>query len=312
MKADLLVDFGIYFLFSVGCILLLWRNIELLIQRFRLRHRLNVSVRQKRKMPPVIENYIQLIFESFSKEQTAYLFIISECMIFILSYILSYRNFGPIKALVIAVISFLMPVLFLFTKLEKKRTKASFEGISLCSELLRQYKMCGLNMYEAIEKTIKAEGDYAVSSKWLARLLMRLRSACGPLELRDALARFEYSYQTSWAHMLTQCIRIALEDGSDVSKGIAHIASELKDAEALIEKRKVLNSEASRMTLFMVPIMYVSCMVIAVLYLGVSPSHIIVNQLLNPTGYLLFLLSAFLFLVNMLLVSVVSGYRLDY
>ena len=307
----LFIDFLIYLSFAFGCILLMWRQIELLIMRCRLRHRLSKSVAAKEK-PDVLDRFLKLISESFSSERAAYIFFAFEIAILLVSYLLSYRNFGPLRALVISFISFLMPVMFLLVRMEKRRTKASFEGISLISELLRQYRMNNFNMQDAIEKTINAEGDYAISSKWLYRLLLRLRSASGPLEARDALLRFEFSYNTAWAHMLSQCIRISIEDGSDVSKAMSYIVTELKDAEALLEKRKILNSEATRMTLLMVPLMYVFCMGTAVMYLGTKPSHLLYNQFLNPTGYILFLLCMFLFVVNMLLITLITGYRLDY
>ena len=298
-------------LFTIGSVFLMWPLFNLAIQRFKLRHRLRKSLKSP-DLPKPLDYFYKLISVSFEKDSSAYLFLTLEFAVFIVSYALSYRNYGPLAAVVIAAFSFAMPLVFLVLKLEKERTKASFEGISLVSELLRQYRISRFNIYEAMEKTITAEGDYKLSSKRLFSLLVRIRSACGEYELNRAYERFAFSYQTSWARMLAQCIRIAASDGSDVSGGLADIARQLKESSDLLEKRKLLNSEATRMTLLMVPLMYIVSMFISVVYLGVSPGKLLANQFLNPTAYMLFLISCFLFLVNLILISMLSGFRLDY
>lgn len=311
MRADLLVDYLIYMLFTVGSVLLMWPLFNLAIQRFKLRHRLRKSLKSP-DLPMPLDYFYKLISVSFEKDSSAYLFLTLEFAVFAVSYILSYRNYGPLAAAVIAAFSFAMPLVFLVLKLEKERTRASFEGISLVSELLRQYRISRFNIYEAMEKTITAEGNYKLSSKRLFSLLVRIRSACGEYELGRAYERFAFSYQTSWARMLAQCIRIAATDGSDVSGGLADIARQLKESSDLLEKRKLLNSEATRMTLLLVPLMYTVSMFISVVYLGVSPGKLLANQFLNPTAYMLFLISCFLFMVNLILISMLSGFRLDY
>ena len=311
MRADLLIDYLIYIVFTAGSVFLMWPLFNLAIQRYKLRHRLKKSLKGP-ELPKPLDYFYKLISVSFEKESSAYMFLCLEFAVFVVSWILSCRNYGPLAALIIASCSFAIPMVFLIVKLEKERTRASYEGISLVSELLRQYRICRFNIYEAMEKTIRAEGNYKLSSKRLFSLLVRMRSACGENELNRAFERFAFSYQTSWARMLAQCIRIAAVEGSDVSGGFADIARQLKESSDMLEKRKLLNSEATRMTLLMVPLMYIISMFISVVYLGVSPAKLLANQFLNPTAYMLFLISCFLFLVNLLLISMLSGFRLDY
>ena len=122
MIADLLVDYLIYMLFTVGSVLLMWPLFNLAIQRFKLRHRLRKSLKSP-DLPMPLDYFYKLISVSFEKDSSAYLFLTLEFAVFAVSYILSYRNYGPLAAAVIAAFSFAMPLVFLVLKLEKERTR---------------------------------------------------------------------------------------------------------------------------------------------------------------------------------------------
>jgi len=312
VNIEYLIEVLIYLVFSIGALILLWDEIALAVQRFRLRHRLKALKTEQKKLPKPLDYVEKLVIVSFEKDMTRKLFLASELFIFLISYVLGYKNFGPLYSVIISLISIIMPILFLSARLEANRSKASKEGISLVSELHRQYRINNLNIYEAIEKSVGVDGDYKLSSKKLYSLLTHLRSSCGIIEVRDAIDNFVFSFGTSWARMLGICIRMSVEKGVDVSTGLADIAAQLKEANNLEMKRKMMNSEATRMTLYLIPLMYIVCMGAAVFYLGVSPGSLIRNQLLNPKGYFMLLLIIFLFLINFILLFIVGSSRLDY
>lgn len=312
MKLNYLIDLGLYMLFGMGIVLYFYNDIDLAIARFRLRHRLRAVKVESKPLPFALDYIYKLIDTSFENNFSKRLFILFEALLYIISYALSYKNFNPLIALVVSTISITLPILLLAAKLEASRAKASREGISLVSEVHRQYRMNNLNIYVAIEKACSVDANYSLSSKLLYSLLIRLRSACGPVEISEAINRFVFSYGTSWAKMFGQCIKLSALNGTNVSAGLNDIVSQLRDANSLEEKRKMLNSEASRMTLFLVPIMYLICFITSVLYLKINPVHLIENQFFNPKGFLLFLLCVFLFLFNLFLLNLISNDKLDF
>ncbi len=291
--------------------LLIWDQIELIGRRIKLRHRLRALKAPKKDLPKPLRYVEQLLTVSFMKDSVRKFFILMETVLFMISYILSFHNFGPIYAMFISFLFIALPILLLAARLETNRSRASHEGISLVTELYRQYRINNLNMNEAINKTIDAGGDYRLSVKSLYMLLIRLRSSSGHKENILAINDFVFTYGTNWAKMLGQCIRIAVESGTDVSAALADIAKQLKDANTLEEKRRMLNGEAIRMTLLLVPFMYIVCILVAIFYLDLDPETLFMNQFFNPTGFMLFLVNIFLFLINLLLLAVVGSGKLD-
>lgn len=312
METEFLIELLIYLIFGLGSILLMWDSVDLAIMRFKLRHRLRALKTEQKKLPRPLEYLKSLLDASFKNSSGKRFFVLGEIMLFIVSYVLGFRNFGAAFSAGIAFVTVAMPVLILAARLESTRSKSSREGISLVTELNRQYRINKLNIYEAIEKAAAVDGNYKISSERLNRLLIRMRSSCGPIELRDAIDNFVFSFGTNWARMLGICIRVSAENGTDVSDALADIADQLNDANSLEEKRRMMNSEASRMTLLLVPLMYAGCMGAAVFYLGVSPASLIRNQFLNAKAYLMLLLIIFLFLVNILLLYFSGNNKLDY
>lgn len=312
LSYEYFIELTIYMIFGIGAAIFMWGDIDLLFRRYRLRHRLRAVRTADKRLPEPMQYIFELINISFSGEFGKRFFIIAEAMLFIISYILAYRNYSYITAIAVSALTVAMPLLMLAVRLGADRAKASREAISLVSELHRQYRINRLNIYEAIEKTAVNEGAHPLSAKRLYSLLMRLRSACGPIETRDAVNSFVFSYGTFWAKMLGHCIRTAAEKGSDISEALSDIARQLRDASSLEEKRRLLNSEASRITLLLIPLMYIGCMATAVLYLGVEPLRLLKNQFLDPAGFMLFLICVFLFSMNMLILYSLSSSRFDF
>jgi len=312
VNLGLLVNSLILSVFSLGSILLLWDDIELAISRYKLRHRLKVLRIKQKKLPgpfEYIKNVLELSFKTKKKRNAFFAF---EAVLLITTLILSNYNCSPLFSLAVSILTAAAPLLILASRFEASRARQSHEGISLVSELHRQYRINNLNMNEAIEKTISSGGDYSLSSERLYGLLIHLRSSAGPIELRDAIDSFVFSFGTAWAKMLGQCIRLSVESGMDVSEGLSDIAVQLKQANKLDEKRRMMNGEASRMTLILVPLMYAVCMLAAIFYLKINVITLIKNQFFNPTGYLLFIGIILLFIVNYLLLFFASHSKLDF
>ena len=112
--------------------------------------------------------------------------------------------------------------------------------------------------------------------------------------------------------MLASCVRLSEQKHMDVSEGLADMVVQLKSASKRAEDRKRLNSEANRMTTFLVPLLYLGTILISISYLGLTPRKFINNQFFTPEGLLFFLVGLFLFIVNLAVLQLVSGAKLDY
>lgn len=297
---------------AIGIILFFWDDIDLIIKRFRLRHRLKALRIEEKELPKILEYCSHLIDVSFNNESAKRFFIIAEGFLFVIAYLLSYKNFSMFAALFVAFMSISFPIIILVVRLESLRAKSSKEGISLVTELHRQYCISNKNIYEAINNTIKQEADYKYSVNSLYKLLLSIRTDNNPINLKDSIKVFVFSFGTNWAKMLGQCIYLSAYNGIDISAGLIDIIDQLKEAYNLNQRRKMLNGEASRMTLFLIPIMYIVCMLVAKFYLNIPFSSLFVNQFLNPTGFLLFLINIFLFLINVMLIYLSNSGRLDF
>ena len=182
----------------------------------------------------------------------------------------------------------------------------------MVTEFYRQYRMKNLNVYEALEATVSAEGDFPGCKKKLYKLLLKLRASAGRAEIRRSIDDFSFSLGTVWGKMFATCIDLSVERGDDVSEGLADIIDQLKTAGELAEDRKRLNGEAARMTLFLVPVLYVGTMLLAVYYLDVSPQRLFTNQFLTPEGMIFFMATVFLFVFNLILLKMIDNTRLDF
>lgn len=304
------VNLVIYAAFLSGIFILGEKEFSAVRKKFYLRRRLNSEdAKPKGKVYLWFE---QLLQAALAKEVDTFSFLTFLGFLFVFVFILAVRNLLLIPALICALIVTGLPVLWLLVRVENARTRGSKEGVSLVTEFYRQYRMKNLNVYEAISATIDAEGDFPNCRKQLYRLLLRLRSSGSPGEIRQALDAFAYALGTTWGRMFATCIRLSVEKGDDVSEGLQDIIKQLNNASAMAEDRKRLNSEAARMTMFLVPALYVGTMMLAVYYLDVSPSKLIRNQFLTPEGFLFFMAIVILFVFNSILLKLVDNTRLDY
>ena len=189
----------------------------------------------------------------------------------------------------------------------RAKRRAGTEGLSLVSELLRQYRAGSRNIYDAMEGCLGSDADLSASRKHLSLLLIRLREAGNRDAVTAACARFSASIGTSWAAMLASCVETAVLKGADVSEGLSDIAEQLKEAGRLYEERKRMNSESVRMSVFLVPVLYGGTMLICSGFLGMEVRDILRNQFASTPGIMLFLISLFLFLLNIVVLQAVEN-----
>lgn len=228
-------------------------------------------------------------------------------LLFAAVFLSALRYCSLLQSGIIAFLAAAIPLLASMAADGRARRKAGTEGLSLVSELLRHYRAGSRNIYDAMECCLGSGADLKASGKQLSILLIRLREAGSRDAVSAACARFSASIGTSWAAMLSSCVETAVLKGADVSEGLSDIAEQLKEAGKLYEERKRLNSEAVRMSVFLVPALYGGTMLICSGFLGMELRDILRNQFASAPGITLFLISVFLFLFNVVVLQAVEN-----
>lgn len=306
------VDIVVYFMFLTGLCMLMSGHIYLISQQFSLRHRLKAVRKQASQIHPVFRSIRNMLFILFKNPPGEKSFCACIAAIFLLFLVVSLRYFSPVSSLAIALMSASMPILFMIVKVEATRKKGSKEGISVISELYRQYWMHNKNIFSAVEQTVKGNAQCPICKNLLYKLLLRLRNTGNPLEIRECIDQFAFSLGTVWGKMLGVCIRLSAEKGIDVSEGIADILDQLKTANNRAEERRRINSESARMTLFLIPVLYFGTLFVSLYYLDISFLQLVKNQFGTPEGFLFFLMISFLFLMNFSIIELVQNQKIDY
>ncbi|MDO5332040.1 MAG: hypothetical protein Q4E99_05105, partial [Bacillota bacterium] len=232
-----------YVAFLSAIIICEYDNIVLLVQRYRLRHRLSVSENES-KLSLACRN---LLTGALGKDIDGIWLIISVAIIFLVTFIIAIRNFNIMSSLLLSVFCSAMPVMVLFSRMQNMRNKGSKEGISLLTELYRQYKMNNLNMLKAVEQTISSKGEFDICKKQLYVMLIRLQDAANNTEVRRCCKNMAYALGTNWSRSLATCIEISTTRGTDVSLALIDVIEQLKTAKQMAEERKRLNGESMRM-----------------------------------------------------------------
>jgi len=279
-----------------------------------MKMRNSVRARSKSFKPEtILELHIRRVLSvSMKKPIEPKKFIWIHIIFFFVMTFVGKQNVPFQTSLLIAGLISCMPYLLLRVRLESLRRKGSYEGERLISEFICQYRICGFNIYKSIEQVIQTSEDTRVSVKLLFKLLLELRNTGNTKAIKKATDNFAYGFNTNWSKMLANNIRIAAESGTNITFALEDILIQLREVRTIIEERKRLNSEAVRMVVFLIPLMYLGTVMLSVKYLGISSMKFLKNQLYTEQGFLIFLMAVFLFLVNLALIEVVNNQRFDY
>jgi hypothetical protein len=279
---------------------------------WRVHHRLMVSRLEFRveRMPEKWLRQALVITTGWDLSPRAFLYLLIG--LFLMAFLIGINTFAPLGTLMVSAMIALLPCLLLWIRLSTIRRKGSHEGERLVSEFLRQYRLSNYNIYETLERVVSVHMDIKVTKKLLYKLLIELRDTGNPKKIKGATETFAYGINTNWGLMLAHNIEIAANRGTNVSYAIEDILIQLREARTIAEDRKRLNSEASRMTYFMVPFIYVTTVALAVRYLELPFLRFIRNQFYTPEGLFFFLLILFFFVANISLLSLVTNQRFDF
>ena len=304
---------GLWYIMAIlGVSLMFWDDWSVVWRQLNLRVRYRSAKRNKKEESQMMDHLRMVLKASLKHPVSAEAFCLCTVILYFSVFVISFRTFGALTTSCLATMSAIMPYCILRLRLELQRKKGSMEGEKVTSELLRQYRIAGDNIYEALERTVPQLEDCRVCQKQLFRLLMILRNTGSVAEMRDACDVFSYSIGTNWSYMMANCIRLSAEKGVSVAMGFEDILVQMRQAMANMEERKRMNSESARITIFMVPILYLGTIGLSLYYLEMSPSQFLDNQIGTPEGVLLLLGNVFLFCVNLAILEVVNNQKLDF
>lgn len=304
---------AVFYLFFLGGVWILYSEpLRCIWAKYRMNNRLKARKRAMVPETPFEMHLRNVMAISLKRPMAPKEFIRYNGVIFILILLAGIRTVSTVSALIIAALITAMPYLLLRVRVETIRRKSSYEGESLVSEFLCQYRMSGLNIYKTIEQVILVSEGTKITGKLLFKLLLELRDTGDPIIVKEATERFAYGINTGWSRMLANCIRIAAEHGTNVSLALEDIQIQLREARQLFEERRRLNAESARMVVFLAPLMYAGTSIMSVKYLGLPLGRLIRNQFYTEQGFLLILLISFLFLINLALIEIINNQRFDY
>ena len=299
----------IYLLLIAGTLILFRNKILALADIFRSRYRL----RSERGFAgSSFQQLDRLLKATMKKPVSVTMFGVFSIIMFFTVFIVSARTLPIASALITGFAFAGLPYLTLRVRLERLRRAGSFEGEKLISSFLTAYLMSGGNIYETIERTIECCPHLKVTGTLLSNLLLGLRKTADPARLKAETDIFAYAVGTNWASMLSYVIRTSALKGIDMTPAIEDILSQLREARSLAEERKRINSEAARMTAYLSPGLYIGSLFVAVFIMKLPPGRLLYNQFFNAQGFALFTAGLFLFLLNRILIEILTNRKLDF
>ncbi|MDR1136319.1 MAG: hypothetical protein LBL49_09120 [Clostridiales Family XIII bacterium] len=300
----------LYTVFTGSMLLLIQNQLKTLLLLIKTRRRLYAGSGAK---PSGFEDHIGALLDTvFGGKVHSLAFITLSGLLFVTTLLVGLYNISAPTAAAISLISLVSPYTFVRIRAKSISRRGSQEGERLIAAFLNQYRINNYNVYETLEKLVANGAEFRVCKPCLFKLLLEIRSAGSSEKLRLATESFARTINTNWSRMLAYNIRLAAEQGMNVSPGIEDILAQLRDARVHMEERKRLNAESARMVIFLVPALYIGSMLLAVHFLGMTPATLMRNQIGTPEGFMLFVVIIFLFFINIVLIELVTNQKMDY
>ncbi|MDR2295975.1 MAG: hypothetical protein LBD95_04175 [Clostridiales Family XIII bacterium] len=314
MRAEnigILITGAFYALFAGGLLLARLAQCKTLLLLIRTRRRLYIGNRVARA--GALDEHIALLLHTACKRKySTQLFRAVSGVLFLGMLFAALQSMRLPAAVLLALTAGLTPYLLLRIRAETIRRRGSQEGERLVAAFLNRYRIENYNVCETLERLVASSAEFRICGRHLFKLLLAIRSAGNGEKLHRATEAFARAVDTNWSRMLAYNIRLGVEQGMNVSPGVEDILVQLRDARAGMEETKRLNAESSRIISFFVPFLYLGSIVLSMRFLGLSLPALLRNQLATSEGFTLLALIAMLFVVNVILLELVTHQKMDY
>lgn len=296
-------------LYFGGAILLLDEEIEELwyVIRLKLKERQNA-------LSEIEENNFSKLFDRFIRSTMGNSFSAGSfweitATIFFITFIVISRFSTYFASFILGAIIASVPLILLKLRLERSRTKSSYEAEALISKLAIQY-----GIFQNIEDAIQAvigDDELPVTSPMLYDLLLKLRSTRNQKALKEATEMFAYQVGTNWSIMLAHNIYAASYNHVNITHSLDDIIVQLREARNLTEERKRINAESGRM-FYLIPLFYIGSVFMGMNFAGMTFSDFLSNQFSTVPGFICFLIFIGMTILSYLLIATSKNQKFDF
>lgn len=261
-----------------------------------------------------LENYIGKVIEGAAARnffpRTEDFFYFSG-ILFLAGFFIPYMIVDLKTALLCGMFSGLLPYGALAARLHERRGARSREGGVLVQELLNNYKICSYNMKEAVEATAGSIEDAPNARKVMLDLAKGLNYAVTKPEVNDILESFRFSFNTSWANVLSVDIFFAHIYGIRVDYALGDLLSCMVRSRKISEHEKRENNEARLMLKYLAPVSYILTVLCAVKYFGYTLGKFIKYQFATAMGLRWFILMVIFYSAGLMLNAFLAKGKMD-
>lgn len=301
-----------YLALLTGILLLFYPDIKRMLPR---RKKASRTLNEFRSSSIYI--HLEKIFASLSETGTVgknsvAAFLGLSLFLFLIVNVIIMKQDGSMAGLVVSIAFGFLPYVCLRFRKFNIQHKASYEAEVLIEELLNEYRTNYYNMAEAIDVCFRKLDSSLRVKNYLYRLSLKTRNARNEDELAKALEDFVYSINTDWSKMLANNIKMALEDGTDVTSGLESLLADCREINETLERGKRQNTEAFTIMQFFSPLAYLVFIWMMINWFDLSLKEIIDYQLNTEKGAQLFLGIILISFVNYVIAIVSSKEKFDY
>ncbi len=301
-----------YMCFLVGIWLMFYEPIVFLYRKILIKNRLRQKGTSGKLYGKFSKEVEVMLITLGIRRISSDLFVTLQLFIAIVLFVSFTYISGALMAAVLAVASFVLPYFALVMRIENMKKKGSHEGEKLISEFLAQYRIANFNIYRTMELVISNRKDIKISGNLLYQVLLEMRSSGNVEKIKEATKIFANGINTNWSRMFANNLAIAGESGINIQAALEDLLIQLREARQLFEERKRLNSEARRMLLGLIPLLYFGIFFASIKYLDVPLNKILKNQFTTPEGIGTFMICVLLYLFNIVLIEAVRGKSFDF
>lgn len=307
-----LIYLSIYIVLLSGIFMMFYNPFKFMMKKIKYYGRLKRNGDKKNIYGEISHDTEKILKTLGLKKVSGDGFITFEIILGITSFVAFLYLTNAVTALLIMAGLVSIPYLIIRIRFETFRKKGSYEGETLISEFLSQYRIANYNIYKTMELVIANGKDLKVSKNLLYQILLEMRTQGNMEKIKETTKIFAYGINTNWARMFANNLSIAGETGINIQEALEDLLIQLREARRLLEERKRLNSEARRMLLVLIPLLYVGMIFASTRYLDIAFGKLIKNQFFTESGMIMFVTCLLLYLFNIVLIEAVRGKNFDF
>lgn len=213
-------------------------------------------------------------------------------------------------AVFLAVVTSLIPYIYLRMVLMKVQIRGSYEGKEFVGRLIQTYRAKNYNILTTLGAVLPKLDDLPISKKSIYKLNYRINEHRNEEELQFAFDEFIYSTDTNWARMLADNLMAALKHDYNVSLSFEDIYDQFDEMKTDKENEK-RNRRESLYFIYMTPISFLGGYLILMKAFGYRLDWILFAQLNNSGSIIVLLLMVLCFMFSIIGVIMRASSKFD-